>query len=210
MSAIENLSVIRTQAQADRGAAPEKTQVLVGMATCAIAAGADATFNALGDLLRVAGLSESVVLRQVGCVGRCSFEPLVEVRQPGEAPRLYVKVDPERAQQIVTRDLVGGAPVTEWTIGAQPAGSDALLDRDCPPGDGMINRFVDDYALVPFFGNQLRIALRNVGRIDPESLADYLEMRGYEALAKVFDEMTPAQVIAEITARYAPVRHLQR
>ena len=214
MSAIENLSVIRAQAETERPSG--KTEVLVGLATCAIAAGADATFNALGDLLRVGGLLESVVLRQVGCVGRCSLEPLVEVRKPGEPARLYVKVDPERAAQIVNRDLVGGTPIPEWTIGAQPVGTDALLggtgvspvsaaegntgETPVPPGGELVNRFVEDYALIPFFGNQLRIALRNVGRIDPDSLPDYLAMRGYEALAKVFDEMTPEGVIAEITA----------
>ena len=200
MSAKETLSALRTQVLAAEATAPEKTEILVGMATCAIAAGADETFNVLQDLLRVEGLLESVVLRQVGCVGRCSPEPLVEVRKPGEKPRLYVKVDAERARLIVTRDLQGNAPLADWTLEAQPAGADALLGKDCPPGGDLINRFVDDYALVPFFGNQLRIALRNVGRIDPDSLSDYLSVHGYEALAKVFDEMTPEQVVAEVTA----------
>ena len=49
-----------------------------------------------------------------------------------------------------------------------------------------------------FFGKQLRITLRNCGVIDPESFDDYLEMRGYEALAKVLENMTPEQVIEEI------------
>jgi NADH-quinone oxidoreductase subunit F/NADP-reducing hydrogenase subunit HndC len=202
MSPTAALSEIRTKIQAEPAA--EKTQVLVGLATCAIAAGAKETYNVLQEVLRVAGLLETAVLRQVGCVGRCSLEPLVEIRRPGEAPRLYVQVDAERARQIVARDLVGGAPVTEWTLGAQPVGTDILLDTPgetaVVAGEGLINRFVDDYALIPFFGNQVRIALRNIGRIDPDSLGDYLEMHGYEALAKVFEEMTPEQVIAEVTA----------
>ncbi|HEY3398398.1 MAG TPA: NADH-quinone oxidoreductase subunit NuoF [Armatimonadota bacterium] len=155
----------------------------------------------LQEALAAEGLTDTVVFKRVGCVGRCGLEPLVEVSKPGEQPRLYVKVDADRARQIVTKDLGQNHPIPEWTIATQPVGTDALIaDRKVPEAEGLVNRFVEDYCEVPFFGNQLRIALRNVGRIDPESLSDYLAVRGYEALAKVLDSMTPEEVVATITA----------
>jgi (2Fe-2S) ferredoxin len=200
MTATERLTEIKSRAATVEAAAAGKTEVLVGLATCAIAAGAEEVNAVLEELLSQDGLAESVVLRQVGCVGRCSQEPLVEVRKPGEAPRLYVEVDAERARRIVADDLGKGQPIPEGTLAAQEPALPARLEPLCDAGGlGLVNQFVSDYTETPFFGRQFRIALRNVGRIDPESLADYLSYHGYEAVAKVFDEMTPEQVVETIS-----------
>jgi len=201
MTAKEKLAEIQAQVAAEQTAATEKIEVSVGLATCAIAAGADQTYARLGQLLAEAGLEDKVSLIQTGCVGRCSQEPLVEVRRPGEAPRLYVEVDEARAQRIVSDDLGKGQPIEAWTLAAQETPLPARLEPLCDAGSmNLVNRFVQDYTETPFFGHQFRIALRNVGRIDPENLGDYLGFHGYAAAAKIFDEMTPEQAVEAMQA----------
>jgi NADH:ubiquinone oxidoreductase subunit F (NADH-binding)/(2Fe-2S) ferredoxin len=193
MKAHETLKQLVEAARPTIKESPERTQVLVGIATCALAGGADKMFVALQEALQEAGLQEAIDVAQVGCVGRCSLEPLVEIRQPGEAPRMYVKVDPEMARAIVKRDLVGKEPIGEWQIDEGQRDSEATVGEE-----GGINRFTSEWPHLSFFNRQLRIALRNVGRIDPESLDDYLAVGGYRALAKALDEMTPEQVIETV------------
>ncbi|MBC7286434.1 MAG: NADH-quinone oxidoreductase subunit NuoF [Armatimonadetes bacterium] len=170
---------------------PERPQLLVGIATCANAAGAKETFGALERALAEAGLDGKVDLCAVGCVGRCSLEPLVEIREPGRPPRMYIQVSKQRATQIVQQDLVDGRVVEEWLI-------DSGKRDEVPSEDNeleFINCFVRDWRHVGFFRRQLRIALRNIGRIDPESIDDYLAIGGYRALATVLERFEPEEVI---------------
>lgn len=173
----------------------QKTQLLLGVATCSIAAGADETLQALEKALTEEKLNGRYELRRVGCVGGCSLEPLLEIRPPQGPPRLYVHVTAERALDILKRDLLGGEIIADWLIdgGQRPAGEDTS-EPD------IVNQFVQDWQHLDFFKRQFRIALRNVGLINPESLDDALAQGAYAALAKVLDEMTPEEVIAEIKA----------
>ena len=194
MTAHETLSQLKQSAQPHLALEPERPQVLVGIATCANAAGARKTRDRLEQALGSAGLADSVDLIQVGCVGRCSLEPLVEVRMPGEAPRMYTEVDEERAEQIVRQDLEGGQPIPAWLLDeGATLGAEVSPNGHVAPGE--INLFTRDWQHVEFFAQQLRIALRNVGRIDPESIDDYIAIGGYAALAKVLDGMTPDAVV---------------
>ncbi|MHB8994935.1 MAG: NADH-quinone oxidoreductase subunit NuoF [Armatimonadota bacterium] len=193
MTAQESLQQLVAQAQPIVKEQPDKIQVLLGVATCALAGGADKTLTAMQEALAETGLADKVDFCQVGCVGRCSLEPLLEIRRPGEAPRMYIKVDADRARQIVKRDLVEGQPLNEWTIdeGRRPESAPVEDAR----GKSIINRFTRDWPHLDFFNRQIRVTLRNVGRIDPESIDDYLAVGGYAALAKALDDMTPETVI---------------
>jgi NADH:ubiquinone oxidoreductase subunit F (NADH-binding)/(2Fe-2S) ferredoxin/NAD-dependent dihydropyrimidine dehydrogenase PreA subunit len=196
MTALEHLDTLLATSQPCVKTMPDRPQILVGIATCALAAGAQDTFDALAAALEDAGLADQFEVHRVGCVGRCSLEPLVEVRPPDAPPRMYVKIGPDQAREIVQRDLVGGEPISDWLIdgGRRPEG---------PSPDGVpeiINRFTRDWQHLGFFCRQLRIALRNIGRIDPESLDDALAVGAYRALAKALDEMTPEQVIETLKA----------
>ncbi len=194
MTATETLHQLKQAAKPHLALSPERPQLLVGIATCANAAGARRTRDRLVEELEAAGLADGVDLIQVGCVGRCSLEPLVEVRMPGEAPRMYTEVNEERAAQIVRQDIAGGKPIATWLLdGGATLGEPARATADVEPGE--INLFTRDWQHVKFFARQLRIALRNVGRIDPESIDDYLAVGGYAALAKVLDSMTPDAVV---------------
>lgn len=177
---------------------PERPQLLVGIATCANAAGASRCVEALNAALEEAGIADDFDLVRVGCVGMCSLEPLLEVRMPGEAPRMYTEVNEKRARAIVQEDLAAGNPIGAWMLDDGARVGEAAADHPATrPGE--INLFTRDWDHVDFFARQLRIALRNVGRIDPESIDDYLSVGGYAALAKVLDEMTPDEVIEEIS-----------
>ena len=100
-----------------READDDSIRVVVGMATCGIAAGARPVLTAFVEEVNRRGLKD-VVVTQAGCIGMCKLEPIVEVFQPGKEKVTYVKMTPEKVSRIVTEHLVNGSPVTEYTVGA--------------------------------------------------------------------------------------------
>ena len=94
------------------------TRVVVGMATCGIAAGARPVLNTFVEEVNALGLTETVTVSQTGCIGLCQFEPIVEVYESGKEKVTYVKVDAEKAKRIANEHLKGGKVVNEYTIGA--------------------------------------------------------------------------------------------
>ena len=93
-------------------------RVVVGMATCGIAAGARPVLNAFVDGVNSANLNDKVTVTQTGCIGICQYEPVVEIFEEGKEKVTYVKLDAEKAAKIVEEHLKGGNVVTEYTIGA--------------------------------------------------------------------------------------------
>ena len=94
------------------------TRIVVGMATCGIAAGARPVLNAFVEGVSEAGLGDSVIVTQTGCIGICQYEPVVEVYTQGAEKVTYVKMTAERAKEVIEKHIKGGAPITEYTIGA--------------------------------------------------------------------------------------------
>ncbi len=92
------------------------TRVVVGLATCGIAAGARPVFNALIDEVAARNLKNVKVTRS-GCLGMCKLEPIVEVYVPGEEKVTYIKVDAEKAKRIMAEHIVNGNIVAEYLIG---------------------------------------------------------------------------------------------
>lgn len=92
-------------------------RIVVGMATCGIAAGARPVLNALVEEVGKRSLSH-VTVTQTGCIGMCRLEPIVEVMAPGKEKVTYVKMTPEKAARVVNDHIVNGNVVTEYTIGA--------------------------------------------------------------------------------------------
>ena len=92
-------------------------RVVVGMATCGIAAGARPVLSAFVEEINKRGL-KNVQVTQTGCIGVCRLEPIVEVYVPGQEKVTYVKMNPEKVPQIVAQHLVNKQVVTEYTIGA--------------------------------------------------------------------------------------------
>ena len=92
------------------------TRVVVGMATCGIAAGARPVLNAFVEEVGAQGLTGSVMVTQTGCIGICQYEPVVEVYEAGKEKITYVKMTPEKAKEVVEKHLKGGNVIDEYTI----------------------------------------------------------------------------------------------
>ena len=118
MKSLEELAAIRnrTRNQVDVRKQDAPKKIVVGMATCGIAAGARPVLQAIVDEVSQKGLSD-VVVSQTGCIGMCKLEPIVEVFLPGEEKVTYVKVHPEMVPKIVEENLINEKPVIEYTIG---------------------------------------------------------------------------------------------
>ncbi|CDA19232.1 MAG TPA: (2Fe-2S) ferredoxin domain-containing protein [Ruminococcaceae bacterium] len=120
MKSLEELLAIRDKAKAamtDREGTGDGIRVVVGMATCGIAAGARPVLNAFVDEVAKRNL-KNVTVAQTGCIGMCQYEPIVEVFEPGKDKVTYVQVSPEKVAEIVASHIVNGNPVVEYTVGA--------------------------------------------------------------------------------------------
>lgn len=120
MKTLAELNEIKERAKAKmtvRDDNTELTRVVVGMATCGIAAGARPVLNALVDEVARRELKD-ITVSQTGCIGMCQYEPIVEILEPGKDKVTYVKVKPEQVPRIVSEHLVNGNPVVEFTVGA--------------------------------------------------------------------------------------------
>ena len=95
----------------------ENIRVVVGMATCGIAAGARPVMMGFMDEINKRGLSQ-VTVSQTGCIGMCRLEPMVDVIVPGQEKVTYVHMTPEKVGRVVAEHIVNGRPVEEYTIGA--------------------------------------------------------------------------------------------
>ncbi len=95
------------------------TRIVVGMATCGIAAGARPVLNTFVEEVTNEQLTDKVTVSQTGCIGICQYEPVVEVFEAGKEKVTYVKMTPERAKRVVAEHIKGGKVVTEYTIGSQ-------------------------------------------------------------------------------------------
>ncbi len=94
-------------------------RVVVGMATCGIAAGARPVLSTLVEEVAKEGLTGRVMVSQTGCVGLCQLEPIVEVYEAGKEKVTYVKMTEDKAREVVKKHLIGGAVVTEYTVASE-------------------------------------------------------------------------------------------
>ncbi|MBQ2942475.1 MAG: (2Fe-2S) ferredoxin domain-containing protein [Clostridia bacterium] len=95
----------------------DNIRIVIGMATCGIAAGARPVMNAFMEEISKRGLG-NVAVTQTGCIGVCRLEPIVEVYMPGEEKVTYVKMDAKKAVEVVAEHIVNGRAVNQYTIGA--------------------------------------------------------------------------------------------
>ena len=153
-----------------------ETRVIVGLGTCGIAAGAEDTYAAIERSLQAA--PNLFRLGRTGCVGMCYQEPLVEVRTGDSRRYVYGKISADKVEKLLAAHHGGDLrPVADWLIWAS---------------DGTGSE-------IGYFAKQKRIVLRNCGEIDPESLDDYLQVNGYQALEAVLEKNDPEATIATIT-----------
>jgi len=148
-------------------------RILVGMGTCGISAGAREVMDALKEELEEKQDADNVQLIPCGCAGMCTYEPIVEVVEPGKKRVTYVNVTPEKATEIMYKHIFGGDPVVKYTINGE---FKTLSEQN-------------------FYAKQKRVVLKNCGEINPEDIKEYISRYGYQGLAKAVLEMTPEEVI---------------
>ena len=118
MKSLEELKAIRERMQGEIGvrkADANETRVVVGMATCGIASGALPVLNKLAELVQEKHLN-NVIVTQTGCIGLCQYEPIVEIFAPGKEKVTYIKMTPEKAEEVVEQHLMRGLIVTKYTL----------------------------------------------------------------------------------------------
>ena len=120
MKTLEELMALRDAAKANmttRDDSGDLTRIVVGMATCGIAAGARPVMNKFTEEIAKRNL-QGVTVAQTGCIGMCQYEPIAEVIEPGKEKVTYVKLTEEKVAKIIVDHIVNGKPVAEYTIGA--------------------------------------------------------------------------------------------
>jgi NADH:ubiquinone oxidoreductase subunit F (NADH-binding)/(2Fe-2S) ferredoxin/Pyruvate/2-oxoacid:ferredoxin oxidoreductase delta subunit len=156
----------------------ERAHILICAGAACISAGEESFKSALEKELKNSGIFEEVKIIETGCFGTCDLGPVMVIYPEGI---FYIHLKPQDAKDIVQEHLLKGR-VVERLLVKEPKLGEALPT---------INE-------LPFFKNQVRIALRNVGFIDPMNIEEYIARDGYLALSKVLTEMTPEEVIDEI------------
>ena len=119
MKSLEELAAIREKMK-NRVSLREgenAVRIVVGMATCGIAAGARPVLNVFVECVANEGLTDRVTVTQTGCIGICQYEPIVEIHQKDKEKVTYVKMTADKAKDVIERHLKGGEPITEYTIG---------------------------------------------------------------------------------------------
>ena len=119
MKSLEELRAIKEKMQNQvnmRSKDNNQTRVVVGMATCGIAAGARPVLNEFASKVQEKNLTDKVIVTQTGCIGLCQFEPIVEVFVPGEEKVTYIKMDAAKAAEVFERHIVGGHVVDKYTM----------------------------------------------------------------------------------------------
>jgi len=182
-TATERYQAIKEQAEQRVASttSADQIKILIGLGTCGIAAGGQATLQALEDKLAAEKIEAEII--KVGCIGMCFNEPLVDIVKPGQPRICYGNVTPDKVRELVDDYVLGDDPRPDLAV--------ATID-DQPLGD------IPSWNDLPFYKSQNRRVLVNCGFIDPESIDDYLVNRGYHALAKTLNQMTPEQVIQEV------------
>jgi NADH:ubiquinone oxidoreductase subunit F (NADH-binding)/(2Fe-2S) ferredoxin len=171
---------------------PDTVKVNVGMASCGIAAGGKETFE------RARREYPSLQIRQTGCIGFCEEGPLVEILAAGRPRVLYKRVTQDKIDGVI-RDYLDEKYDKKLILG-QMRDPRSVIEEDIEnpllnvqPLKGI--PFLDE---VPFYSRQVKIALRNCGYIDPDSIEEYIARGGYFAFVRVLAEMQPEEIISSI------------
>ncbi|MGB2965073.1 MAG: NADH-quinone oxidoreductase subunit NuoF [Anaerolineales bacterium] len=185
LTSIDELRELRDKARVEKADREEnKTTIILGMGTCGIAAGANEVSAEIQAELAKHKIKAEVI--NVGCIGMCHNEPLLDIQQPGLPRITYAKVKPKMVGKIVEKHLVQGEYNKRWIYGQLSSGNGKSVEG------------IPAYEELPFYQKQVRISLKNCGIIDPESIEDYLASGGYGGLEKALFQMNPDEVIEEI------------
>ena len=178
---------------------PDKPRIMIGMATCGLASGANEVFEALNTKVRENRIDIKIV--PTGCLGYCQIEPLVDVFKPGWPRIIYQKMNGEKVIKLL--ESLTRESIWKDSILARLDRDELLIFGKTKKYDiqGELSGVIDDIPLlqeIPFYCKQFRIASRNCGFIDPTNVIEYVARGGYYSLFKVLSQYEPDQVIEEV------------
>lgn len=176
IKSIADLKTIKKAYRAKMG--KYKYQALVCFGTGCTSAGCKEVRDALVEEVEKHGLKKDVAIIERGCMGTCAVGPVVYIL-PDET--YYTEMTPEKIKDVVEKHFIGGEPVTEYTF-----------------YDSLQKKRVANINDVAFFQRQVRIALRNCGLIDVNSIASYIAKDGYMALARILERGDREEVIKTV------------
>lgn len=169
---------------------PQRPRISVGMATCGLAAGAAAVFNALSEEADRLGFDSMLV--STGCIGYCRQEPLVDIRMPDLGRVLYAQMTPEHARELIRRLSTGELPAEHALASILEESPETSKSSETLSRLPSINQ-------LPFYAHQHKIILHNCGLIDPCSIEEYVARGGCDSLGHALLNLSPQDVIDEIT-----------
>ena len=175
---------------------PDSVKVLIGMASCGIAAGGQAAFEKAAQEFPE---GNGVRIGQTGCLGFCEAEPLVEIAAAGKPRVIYQHITEDKISDVIHSYLAGDFSKTKLILG-QVRDPRSILESHIENPLKMIAPlgkipFVED---TPFYNSQVKIALRNCGYIDPDSIEEYIARGGYAAFFRSLFDLQPAEIIQTI------------
>lgn len=193
---------------------PSKPKIMVGMASCGLAAGAEETYKAISK--EISDKKLDVILTKTGCLGFCQMEPLVEILEPGKPKIIYKKLTSNKVKKLIDSFITGRieseivlARVDKEEIPIEKSVKNFYSKEIANKTDEGVNYEINDkvkneinkiplYEEIPFFKKQTKIALRNCGYINPENIKEYIARGGYFSLYKVLNEFSQDEVIEEV------------
>ncbi len=172
----------------------DKIRIAVGYATCGIAAGADSVYRELETYIFENNLQEQIYVTKTGCFGFCKQEPFVNVVIPGKPLAIYGNVTTKDVEKIITASLNKGifpekvfCKIEHWNH----------ITSEINYGKGFDK--IPLWNELPYYSKQVKVVMRNAGLTNPDSIEEYIAVGGYKSLFRVLKEMSPNEVVKEIT-----------
>ncbi len=199
---------------------PKRFRVVIGMATCGLSSGAQEVYDTLVEEVKANGLND-IEIEKTGCIGVCIHEPIVEIYEAGQPKITYINMDPDKMIHVLVSHLQRGMKVKEYTLAGLREQEIASLELLHHQRQGVTNvgrkssevpQFeqkiidsirqltidTDDVLDLGFYKKQTRLVLKNCGLINPEKIEEYIAVKGYQALDKALNTMTPMEVVEEV------------
>jgi NADH-quinone oxidoreductase subunit F len=157
-----------------------RTRIYIGTATCGRASGAMDILDVIKEELTANKIDADII--QVGCIGMCYIEPILDIQKPGRPRVSYGRMTPAKVKRLAREFILGDNPCPELALGTI--------------GEGNVDG-IPDFFKTPMLKAQMRIILRDCGIIDPENINHYIARGGYSGLEKAL-AMTPPAVLEEV------------
>lgn len=199
---IEDLIKIKKHALAKRELSKKgkRIRIIVHMGTCGIASGAQKIMDALTKEIKKRKQKDIAIITS-GCMGLCSREPLITVEIFRQEPIIYQYMDKEKMLEVFKEHILEGKVLAVYALarGKEEQIKERIKYKGILPDEIVLDKTIPGIEEIPFFSNQEIRVLKNRGIIDPEKIEDYIAMDGYMGMAKALTEMTPKEIVQEIS-----------